>query len=229
MKALLKNAKKIFRFLKRKADIYFGTIIDEIFWSLRGKKWVKNCLSPESIKHPHRQFLLKIIGKQCPFKSIMEVGCASGPNLYLLSKKFHHIDILGTDINKAAVIYGNKWFAEKGIINVNLNVAKADNLKRFADKSIDVVFSDALFIYIAPDKINQVLKELFRVSNKALIFNELHYGNGANAIYKDHWIYDWNELLKNFVKQEQITISRIPQGLWLGQWQEFGCVIEARL
>lgn len=81
----MNKIKFLLRGLKRVPDKNCGTVIDEIFWRFRSYEWAKAHLSPESINHPHRNFLIEKIARHVPFESILEVGCASGPNLALLA------------------------------------------------------------------------------------------------------------------------------------------------
>lgn len=63
---------------------------------------------------------------------------------------------------------------QEGISNVKLLEGKADTLGEFQDKSFDIVFTNALLIYIGPDEIREVVKEMIRITRKALILMELH-------------------------------------------------------
>ena len=60
------------------------------------------------------------------------------------------------------------------ITNVILSVGKADKLSAFVDNSFDILFTDATLLYIAPDKIKEVISEMIRIARKALIFVEQH-------------------------------------------------------
>ena len=106
--------------------------------------------------------------------SILEIGCNCGPNLYLLAKKFLNAEIIGIDINSMAVQKGNEWLAQEGFSNVKLLESKADELGQFQDKSFDVVFTDAVLIYIGPDKIKEIIENMIRITRKALILMEWH-------------------------------------------------------
>lgn len=223
--------KRLLRKIKRILDKIFGTIIDEIYWRFRhllgNKNWPQTYVSKESLNHPHRQFLIKKISA-CQFENILEIGCASGPNLYLLSKKFPDVKIYGTDISKEAIKFGEKWLNEQNIKNVFLSVAKADNLKKFSDKSIDIIFTDATLIYLSPRKIKKSLKEIIRVAKKALILNEWHTETDK-SLYKDHWAHNYKLIFKELLPEEKIKISKIPKELWAGEWSEYGYIIEAEL
>lgn len=223
--------KKLLRSVKEISGKIFGTVIDEIYWRFRHifivDKWADNYISEVSLDHPHRKFLIEKISLYAPFNSILEIGCASGPNLYLLSKKFPEVRLYGTDISSHAIGVGRKWFSAQSIKNIQLASSKAEDLKRFPDKSIDIIFTDAILIYIGPDKIGNVIREMVRVARKAIILNE-RYDDSEPQSYKDHWIYDYKSLFKNFVGEERIKISKFTEDLWPmdNGWKEYGAVIE---
>src|SRR4030042_2921121 len=151
--------KKFLRLIKRSANKIFGTKVDELFWKFRhifDRKWPESYISQESINHPHRKFLIDKISVYYPFENILEIGCASGPNLYLLAKKFPEIKLYGIDISKKAIEVGKEYFKKENINNIFLSEGKAGELKKFGDKSIDVIFTDATLIYEGPDRINLI-------------------------------------------------------------------------
>lgn len=179
--------------------------------------------------HSHRDFLIE---KICVFSplSILEVGSNCGPNLYLLAKKFPSAKIRGIDINPVAVQKGNEWFVQEGISNVKLLEGKADELGQFQDRSFDIVFTDAVLIYIGPDKIKKVIEELLRVTRQALILLEWHCFNSKSnplGIYVGHWMRDYETLLKEFVPQSKIQVIKMPEELWSDEnWQRYGGVVK---
>lgn len=203
-------------------------------WGKGNGDWIKSYR--DSQDHPHRSFLVETISKFDP-SSILEIGCNCGPNLCLLAKKFPDARVSGIDINPMAVQEGNKWFAQEDIPNVRLSVGKADELGQFQDKSFDVVFTDAVLIYIGPDKIKEVMKNAIRITRQALIFMEWHsfepqdkdpYGLG---VYEQGiWKRDYVALLKQFVPEEKIRVTKIPGEVWPDEnWKRWGGVIEVIL
>jgi hypothetical protein len=223
--------KKFLRRVKRILDKTFGTIIDEIYWKfhyLSDSKLAEGYISQNSINHPHRELLIERISAYKPFKTALEVGCASGPNLYLLSKKYPYMKLYGTDISKRAIKIGQERFRVQNIKNILLSSQKAENLEQFPDKSIDIVFTDAALICIGPDKIEAVIREILRVTRKALILNEWH-SNVSLYSYDDHWIYNWKVLLKKFVPEKKIRLTKIPPEIWSGSWAKYGYTIEVVL
>ena len=193
--------------------------------------WLKS--SWDSRDHSHRPFLLEHISKFSPVSSILEIGANCGPNLYLLAKKFPDARIVGIDINPRAVQKGNEWFAEEGIKNVRLFVGKAYELRQFEDKSFDIIFTDAVLIYIAPDKIRKVIKDMLRIASKAVILFEwhsFHHASNPSGTYVRHWMRDYAALLNEFVPEKNIHITKMPEELWPDKyWQKYGGVVEVDL
>jgi len=223
-------------------ETIFGTKIQERFWwkrhLIKGSDWQDNedwiTGYWNSKSHSHRPFLIEKISRYSP-STVLEIGSNCGPNLYLLAKKHSWMKLVGIDINEEAIKMGKKLFNREGISNVELLVREADALYQFSDKSFDVVFTDAVLMYIGPDKIKKVIKEIIRISRKAVIFCEWHESSGKDirglGIYHfSHWKRNYVNLLKHFVHKDQIHITKIPEELWPGKdWSQLGYVIEVIL
>lgn len=195
-------------------------------------EWVMGYWNSQS--HSHRPLLLEKLSSYPP-KSILEIGCNCGPNLYLIAKKFPNIEIRGIDINSKAVQKGNDLFVSEGILNVKLSVGKADELEQFQDKSFDIVFTDAILIYIGPDKIKEVIQQMLRITHRALILVEWHCfdsqskkdPHGLGVYHYGCWKRDYVALLRQFVPEEQISITKITEEIWPDeQWKQTGAIIE---
>jgi hypothetical protein len=227
LKSILKRWPKFYNLAKRGYSTFrsthyklgrclLGTRVEEKYWATRhlrkGNDWgdEKNDWTRgywDSHDHPHRPFLVETISKFNP-SSILEVGCNCGPNLCLLAKKFPDANLIGIDINPIAVQKGNEWLAQEGISNVKLLEGKADELGQFPDNHFDVVCTDAVLIYIGPDKIKKVIEETLRVSRRALILLEWHCFNSKSnplGVYIGHWMRDYVALLNEFVPEDRIT------------------------
>jgi hypothetical protein len=201
-------------------------------WGEGSDDWIKGYW--DSQNHSHRAFLVEKISTFSPVSSILEIGSNCGPNLYLLAKKFPDAEIRGIDINPAAVRKGNEWFAEEGVSNVKLSVGKADDLGEFQGRAFDIVFTDAVLIYVGPDKIRTVIQGMLNTTRRALILVEQHYFESRNegaddlGVYRSgRWIRDYIALLKRFVPKEHISITRITEDIWPDEkWRETGAIIE---
>ncbi len=214
-----------------------GTRVQEWIWKTRhiykGSNWVKGYCG--SIDHPHRQLLIDKVVSYAPFESVLEIGCNTGPNLFLLAEMFPEAQLYGMDINSRAIKEGKRWFEEMGIKTVLLSTGKADRLNKFRDASIDVVFTDAVLIFIGPDRIEKAIEEMKRVARKAIILNEWHRESnskgGERGLWLDgRWIYDYGLLLVHFFPPDNVRIKKLPTGLWGGgDWEEFGVTIEVSI
>ncbi|MDI6735142.1 MAG: class I SAM-dependent methyltransferase [bacterium] len=230
---------KLYSTLIKYLKFLVGTRWDERYWAKRHLRkeekgdwggdpdWIKEYWDSRS--HPYRNFLIQKLSGFSPIMNILEVGCNCGPNLYLLAKKFPNSEIKGIDINPLAVRRGNEWLIQDGISNVELLVSKIDELDQFQDKSFDIVFTSSVLMYIGPDKIKKVIRELVRITRKTLILSEWHSFEfsslGSHMLY---WVRDYVSLLKEFIKEEPINIIKMPVEIWQenSNWQKYGTIIE---
>ena len=228
------------------------SILTDKEWATRhlreGEDWIEGYW--KSRDHPKRAFLIDKICKYLPIHSALEIGCASGPNLYLLAKKLPNAEIRGIDINPMAVKKGNEWFMQDGISNVKLEVGRAQELERFADKSFDVVLTDAVLIYVAPEEIKKVAENMLRIG-RIIVLCEWHIFhewlalliNGyyclrlkteafklkspSLGVFVGHWARDYWTLFKELAPKRRVQITKLPKRLWNDKdWQRWGAIIE---
>ena len=242
---LLKIASSIHQKFSYLKERLLGTSVKEREWAtrhLRGgddwcnsnipgdpDEWVKG--EWDSREHGHRRLLVETIARYEGISGILEVGANCGPNLYLLSKRLPKAELVGVDINQFVVDKGNEFFAKEGITNVKLLCQKADDLGNFKDKSFDVVFTDAVLIYIGPDKIAKVMKDMVRLARKAIVFVEYHSFDGdpnwQGVYYHGKWKRNYVEMFKKFVPSGQVRVTKITYDIWPDQrWSEVGAVVE---
>lgn len=220
--------KRILRKIKRMMVNVFGSKTDELYWRFRhifDRSWAKSYISNESINSIDKKIFTEKILNYLPIKSVLEFGCSSGPNLCLLAGKLPNAKIYGVDISAKAIKEGRKYFGEKNIKNVCLEQGSLEALKRFSDKSIDLVFTNAVLIYFGKDKIEKAIKEFLRISKKAVILFEMHRDSGESA-YNDNWIHNYKKLFGKFLPEEKIKISKFPEDILSGDWKKFGRIIE---
>lgn len=223
--------KKLLIKIKRGLVRIFRNKIDEIFWRFReifDKEWPKSYISENSLNHPHRKLLIDIISTYFPFDSILEIGCASGPNLYLLAKKFPEVKFYGIDISKKAIEIAKQKFKKENITNVCFIKGKAEEFRKILNRNFDLIFTDACLIYIAPEKIELVLRNMIETTKKAIILCEMHT-DFPNSIYGDCWIHNYKFLINKIAPHLKIKLTKIPENFWGGNWAKYGYIIEAIL
>ena len=197
----------------------FGTNFTRIIW-----KHAKTEGYLASINHSHRRMLLEIIKKYNP-QSVLEIGCSGGTNLYLIGKELPACKIFGTDINQRAVEVGKKLFGKQ---KMESNLLVADIEKQpFPDKNFDIVLTDAVLIYVGPDRIKRVVDEMKRLAKKAIIMVERH-NDGDSASGKWYENICRRNYKKLFMGHKTI-FTKIPSEIWGGDWGRDGCIIEVIL
>jgi len=222
---------KVWHYLFRISETLFGTKFNELLWRFYHfykREWAEGYISAVSLSHPHRQLLVEKISANAPFTNILEIGCASGPNLYLLAKKFRNVRFVGVDINSEAIRQGKLFFKQQGIHNVSLFQGKADELEGFPEKSFDIVFTDAVLLCIGPDKIRKVATEIQRITRKTIILVEQHSDGESDlgSRMEKWWLRNYIKLFQTY--SSRVNITKIPPEIWGGDWGRFGHIIEVR-
>lgn len=225
--------KMYYRLLYVGETSFLGSKFHEWIWRHQGAPKAEDF--QEVIDHPHRDFLVNQILKCAPFEKVLEIGCNAGQNLYLLAQKYPGASFHGIDINPQFVQAGQDWLRGKGMENVFLQVGKADDLSTIGDRSYDVCFSDATLMYLGPDKISKSLRQIVRITRKAILLNEWNRNtadSGERSLWYDfHWVHDYGALLRDFLPQSKVRETKIPAGHWLagGGWEKYGTLIELEL
>lgn len=197
------------------------------YWLTRKIDWKTAYL--DTWNHPHRQVIVDILKSfKFKFDSILEVGCASGPNLVKILQAFPNIQVGGVDVAPQAIRLAQQVFP-RGVFDV-----KSVDEMFFSDKCADVSLSDMTLIYLEPKRIKKALREMKRVSKKAVVLCEfnstswlkrlaLRWASGYNA-------YDYKKLLEE-IGFWDIQLRRIPDGAWPGgePQKTFGYFITARV
>jgi ubiquinone/menaquinone biosynthesis C-methylase UbiE len=195
------------------------------WWAKRKIDWDQAYTS--TWNHPHRAIIVRILGT-FPWKSLWEVGCGSGPNLVRLVKEgFLDRQLGGSDVNADAIAEASKTFT-----GGKFHVESSEDML-LSDKATDVVLSDAHLIYVGPEKIDKVIKEMLRIGRNQILLCEFHSTNlwkkflfrlrtGYNA-------YDYKKLLEKHGCFD-IQIMKMPKEVWPGEpWENLGHYILARI
>lgn len=194
------------------------------YWQTRKIDWVE--AYAKTWDHPHRQMIVDAL-RGMKFTQVLELGCASGPNLIRIIREFPGVQVGGIDISPDAIETARKILPPNSV----LDVGTAENCF-FADKCADVVLSDACLIYMGPEKINKVIAEMKRVTRKHVVFVEFYEPSWWKRLAirwkSGYFAHDYKKLLKQHGFWD-IEIKRIPEATWGYPWSTFGAVITARI
>lgn len=206
-----------------------GTRLQEWIWRSRHlyrHGWAQGYLG--SVGHPHRSQIVEVMFSFLPVDSVLEVGCASGANLACLRERLPNTQLIGIDINRHAISTARRHFAACGDKNIRLLIGRADRLTDIPNASVDAVLTDAVLMFIAPDRIHAVVAELGRVARKGLVLNEYHCpGETVGRFDGGRWIYDIVALLAQQLPHARIQTRKST--FVGGLWDVYGTLIEVRL
>lgn len=132
--------------------------------------------------HDIYSLFLRQISREC---KVLEVGCNRGHKL-LLFQRMGFRSLYGVDINRYAVDLSKQYIKNADIIQ-----ASAFEIP-FGDSYFDLVFTNGLLSFIHPSNIVEVLKEVYRCTNKYIFGVELFSRNGyTEMIRKNKQSYCW--------------------------------------
>jgi len=138
------------------------------------------------------------INKILDFKpeSILELGCCGGCNIQHLEEHKDTIDIIGVDINSAAIEYAKK--TKPGYTFIQGDIMQPFDFLDFG-KKVDVVCSMAVLIHIRPNAINDLLFRMLESSKKGLVLFEGHNKSEQDIASGAHYqtTYDLAKRIKD--------------------------------
>ena len=137
-----------------------------------------------------RDFYVEQIAEQIQSsgaKKILEVGCGTSLNLYLLSQRFPELHFEGIDITPERLEVGKKWFKAEKNFEPNVQIGDVTQLA-FEDNAFDLIYTVHCF-----EQIDQYAlagtQEVCRVAKEKVVFLEPDYmsSNAAQRLFlKNH-------------------------------------------
>ena len=152
-------------------------------------------------------------------KTILDYGCGYGINLKVLkdiNPKFilNGMDISKNDLRMLEIINNN-------LFKNHINILDHKNLKSLKNK-FDLVFTDAVLIYVNKSDIKEKIKNLINSSKKYLLFHELTYEFNKSKITHLN-IHDFRLLIKSINPKLKISLHKsLKQGT---PWSSHGTII----
>ena len=150
--------------------------IIEMSYDLQSGSYIEGMKNKDYKKHKNEysKELAKIIKNLCKVKTVMEAGVGEGTTLSgVIQNLQKNIIFYGFDISLSRLFYAKKWLESLSLKNHSLCTGDLINIP-FLDNSIDIVYTSHS---IEPNRgqEKEILKELFRVTNKYLILLEPAY------------------------------------------------------
>lgn len=178
-----------------------------------------------TVDHPHRDMLVDVLSK-FDFRSVLEVGCASGPNLVRILRHWPDTVVGGVDVNPQAIAEARRLIP-RGVFEVR----EADDLY-FSNDCSDMALSDACLIYYGRKRVRKAIKEMTRCAKGFICLVEFHSESWLDRLMlkltSGYNAHDWKKLLTE-MGFDDIIIRKIPSRIWSGlPWERYGHIITAR-
>ena len=195
------------------------------YWKNRTLGWKQSYTDAD---HPHRQVIINKLKTFGVFRSVLEVGCAAGANLYKIKQVFPGADIGGIDWSSSAIEEAKKILPKASV----LQVGEADDIY-ISSKGTDILLSDMCYIYLNKRNFRKAIKEAKRVARVGVIFCDFHETNPFKRMgVKMLTGYNAHDYHKELTRAgfHDIEIQKLTPAEWPGTEREKGlrAVITAR-
>ncbi len=195
------------------------------YWKERKIDWQQAYFTPD---HPHRQLIISALKQFGFFKSVLELGCAAGANIYKIKQNFPHVDVGGIDWSADAIETAKKFLPRATV----LQVGEAQDIY-ISSGGADIILTDMCLIYLSGKDFRKALREFKRVARVGLVLCEFHreswFERLGVKILTGYNSYDYRkELTRAGFHQIEITPLTIQD--WPDTEKEKGlrCIITAR-
>ena len=182
---------------------------DDKDWIDDAPNWVESYVI--STDHPHRQLILEEIAKiKEPINKILEIGCNTGANLIRIHDLFPLVNLIGVDISDRCINRAREYLPK-----AFFKVCDYHTLP-FPDEYVSCVLCDAVLMYSPPDKIEQAMKEIDRVSSKYVIIVD-RWNRSEGGKRNGHvWMRNYSLILRKMgysIKKFKIDPQYCPNSI----------------
>jgi ubiquinone/menaquinone biosynthesis C-methylase UbiE len=200
-------------------------------WSNRDYAIVQKAVS--TLDLPHRKILLKYMKMMFNFDSpidVLDVGGGVGSNVINCAGQFTNCSFQVLEIQKKAIEVGQAFANSKKMSNIQFTQADV-RFYNFQNDKYDLIFVDAVFLYLNDIESKLLLRNLIRSSKKYIIIVDFNFTNRfLRTTYRirDGYIHNFYKSLSS-ESIRKIKISKIEESGFTGRWNHFGSIIEIEI
>jgi SAM-dependent methyltransferase len=162
-------------------------------------------------------------------KTFLEVGFGYGQNLHVLREFISSENIFPLELNKERVLATKESLPD-------LPYSLGDILSLpYQDKSIDVVFTSAVLLYLNSSDVQKALLEMMRVARKRVVILEQECSGddqelSGGVVGGTYWVRDYQKLLRDLSPTSTISPVNIKNPRWpIESWETMGLVLDVLL
>lgn len=203
----------------------FRTGVIRYFWRYRhlidGR--YRNAPTELISSDPHRWHWCDFV-ESLGAQSLLEVGCSDGANLSALAARLPHCALSAVDLNLHALEWASRRIQAIGGTLGAMRVAPAERLP-YHDQAVDVVLSDAVFMYLTPSAAERAAREMLRVARLAIIIHSFADDRMIRSELKEgNWVHPIGRLMRDIIPG---SVVKIEESLVrTGQWGQYGTIYQ---
>jgi SAM-dependent methyltransferase len=145
-------------------------------------------------------------------KSVLDYGCGYGVNLKILKDINKDLELNAMEVSENKIKMLN--IINENIYKMSIRFIEMNKLNNLTNR-FDFVFTDAVLIYVNPNNIKKLLKQLIDSSKKKILFHELSYDFDKSEI--NHlYIHDYKKIINQINPKLKIKVlkSKKPGSPW---------------
>jgi SAM-dependent methyltransferase len=154
-----------------------------------------------------------VIGK-LGVKSALDIGCGYGLFIKALEDKYPHMTLAACDVSPTQVAETKKFLGEASKVTVK----ESDNFRLpFKDKELELSYTIVVCVCIPKEKIEDFLKEIFRVTSGYCLFLENSRGWTGWSYHEHDYPALFEKMGMKWRALKDVTHDERPGRLYLVQ------------
>lgn len=161
--------------------------------------------------------------------TFLEVGFGYGQNLHILKEFIESENLFSLELNKERVLA-----TKENLPDLPYSLGDIVCLP-YQDKSIDVVFTSAVLLYLNYSDVQKALLEMMRVARNRIVILEQECSGedqelSGGVVGGTYWVRDYQKLLRDLSPISTINLVNIIHPRWpIESWETMGVVLEVSL
>ena len=154
-----------------------------------------------------------------PVETVIEPGAHCGTNLRALDRERRFTWLVGTDLSEHVVAAGQRLLGRELRSPHALHVGSADDIC-YPDGAFDLCLASGLLVCVGPERIEQTLREMLRVTRRYIVLCEPFDDTDSAATLDGrpdpypntmYWIRNYPALLARTSNIQVISCERLPE------------------
>jgi len=174
---------------------------------------------------PQRLFLSRLVAFDVP-RRVLDVGCGFGQDLWLVHRSLSRVgvvdpDLWGVDVNPRVLSAARSALTSRG---VSASLRRASVFDVVSLGRFDVVFSDAVLMYVPPYRVEEALRYMVAVAPRVVLCEF----QGPELFFRGKWVHDYVGILRSWdCRVFEFSALEVASFSPDSDWGRFGAFVVA--